>query len=365
MSFDLLSSFLDRLQKELQPVRTIDLRSDTVTLPTPEMRRAITEAPLGDDVYGEDPTINRLEALAAEKVGKEAAVLVASGTMGNLCALLAHCARGDEAIVGDESHIYNSEAGGASVLGGIALHPIANAPNGELSLETLAAAIRDAGDSHAALTRLICLENTHNRCGGVVLAPEFMRSVHHFARERGLMVHLDGARLFNAAVALGTDAREITRHVDSVMFCLSKGLAAPVGSILAGEVAFVARARRIRKLVGGGMRQAGVIAAAGIVALDQMVERLAEDHANARLLAEGLASFPQIAIDLATVQSDIVIFRLRDERWTAQSFARILAERGLLVGGMGSGRIRAVTHYGIDAGDIEEALEIMRTTLVS
>jgi threonine aldolase len=292
-------------------------------------------------------------------------VLVASGTMGNLCALLAHCGRGDEAIVGDESHIYNSEAGGASVLGGVALHPIANATNGELSLDALARAIRDPGDSHAALTRLICLENTHNRCGGVVLTPDYMRGVHHFARERGLMVHLDGARLFNAAVALGVEAREIARHADSVMFCLSKGLAAPVGSLLAGDAGFITRARRVRKLLGGGMRQAGIIAAAGIVALDQMVERLAEDHANARMLAEGLAAFPQIAIDLATVQSDIVIFRLSDERWTSQRFASALAERGLLVGAMASGRIRAVTHYGVDAGDIEEALEIIRTALAS
>jgi threonine aldolase len=354
-----------RHKKEQEPVRTIDLRSDTVTLPTPEMRRVIAEAPLGDDVYGEDPTINRLEALAAEKVGKEAAVLVASGTMGNLCALLAHCDRGDEAIVGDESHIYNSEAGGASVLGGVALHPIRNAPNGELSLEALASAIRNPDDSHAALTRLICLENTHNRCGGVVLAPEYMRSVHHFAREHGLVMHLDGARLFNAAVALGVEAREIALHTDSVMFCLSKGLAAPVGSIVAGEAAFVARARRIRKLLGGGMRQAGIIAAAGIVALEQMVERLAEDHANARLLAEGLASFPQIDIALAAVQSDIVIFRLRDEGWTSDRFVRALAERGLLLGGMSGGRVRAVTHYGIDAGDIEEALEIVRAALAS
>jgi threonine aldolase len=344
-------------------MRTIDLRSDTVTLPTPEMRRAIAEAPLGDDVYGEDPTINRLEALAAEKVGKQAAMLVVSGTMGNLCALLAHCGRGDEAIVGDESHIYNYEAGGASALGGVAYHVVATAPNGELPLATLAGAIRNAADSHNAMTRLICLENTHNRCGGVVLSPEYMRSVAELARGRGLAVHLDGARVFNAAVALRADVREITRHVDSVQFCLSKGLSAPVGSILAGDAEFIARARRVRKLVGGGMRQAGIIAAAGIVALEQMVDRLAEDHANARLLAEGLASFPQIAVDLATVQSDIVIFRLRDERWTPESFARALAERGLLVGGLGYGRIRAVTHYGVDAGDVEEALEIVRSVL--
>jgi threonine aldolase len=346
-------------------VRTIDLRSDTVTLPTPEMRRAIAEAALGDDVYGEDPTINRLEQLAARRVGKEAAMLVVSGTMGNLCALLAHCGRGEEAIVGDESHIYNSEAGGASALGGVAYHVVANGPNGELPLAAVEGAIRNASDSHNASTRLICLENTHNRCGGVVLAPAYMHSVAKLARGRGLALHLDGARLFNAAVALGVDASAIAGHVDSVQFCLSKGLSAPVGSILAGDAGFIARARRVRKQVGGGMRQAGIIAAAGIVALEQMVDRLAEDHTNARTLAEGLASFPQLDIDLDTVQTDIVIFKLRDERWTPDSFARALAERGLRIGGMGYGRIRAVTHYGIEAGDIEEALEIVRSVLMA
>ena len=346
-------------------MRTIDLRSDTVTLPTPEMRRAIAEAPLGDDVYGEDPTINRLETLAAERVGKQAAMLVTSGTMGNLCAILAHCARGQEAIVGDESHIYHYEGGGASVLGGVALHVVATDATGELPLPALAGAVRDADDSHEAITRLICLENTHNRCGGVVLSTEYMAAAKHFAQEHGLLIHLDGARMFNAAVALGVDAREITRQVDTVQFCLSKGLAAPVGSILAGDVAFIARARRVRKLVGGGMRQAGIIAAAGIVALEQMVDRLAEDHANARLLAEGLATFPQINIDLGTVQSDIVIFRLHEGYGTPETFARAVAERGLLIGGIGRSYIRAVTHYGIDAGDIEETLEIVRATLAA
>jgi threonine aldolase len=341
----------------------IDLRSDTVTLPTPEMRRAIAEAPLGDDVYGEDPTINALEALAAERTGKQAAMLVTSGTMGNLCAILAHCARGQEAIVGDESHIYHYEGGGASALGGVAFHVVPTEPSGELPLSALSGAVRDIDDSHEAITRLICLENTHNRCGGVALSTDYMAAVQRFAHERGLLVHLDGARIFNAAVALGVDAREITRHVDSVQFCLSKGLAAPVGSILAGDAAFIARARRVRKLVGGGMRQAGIIAAAGIVALEQMVDRLAEDHANARLLAEGLKTFPQIAIDLDTVQTDIVIFRLREGCGTPEAFARAVAERGLLIGGIGRSYIRAVTHYGIDAGDIEEALEIVRSTL--
>ena len=346
-------------------MRTIDLRSDTVTLPTPEMRRAIAEAPLGDDVYGEDPTINRLEALAAERVGKAAAMLVTSGTMGNLCAILAHCGRGQEALVGDQSHIYHYEGGGASVLGGVAFHIVPTDATGELPLEALADAMRDPEDSHEAITQLICLENTHNRCGGVALTTEYMQSVHQFAQERELRVHLDGARLFNAAVASGVEAREIAQHVDTVQFCLSKGLAAPVGSILAGDAAFIGRARRVRKMVGGGMRQAGIIAAAGIVALEQMVDRLAEDHANARLLAEGLASFPQIKIDLGTVQSDIVIFRLHEGYGTPEAFARTVAERGLLIGGIGRSYIRAVTHYGIDAGDIEETLEIVRTTLAA
>lgn len=342
--------------------RTIDLRSDTVTLPTPAMRAAMAQAELGDDVYGEDPTVNRLEALAAERLGKEAAVLVVSGTMGNLCAVLSHCGRGEEAIVGDQCHIYNYEAGGASALGGVIYRVVPNRPDGTLDPAALAGAVHDGTDPHSAATRLVCLENTHNRCGGAVLSPEYMREVGDWAHERGLAVHLDGARVFNAAVALGVDVREITRHVDSVTFCLSKGLAAPVGSVLCGDAAFIARARRARKILGGGMRQAGVIAAAGIVALEQMVDRLAEDHANARLLAEGLARFPQIVIDPAAVRTDIVYFELRDTPLTAAEFARALRERGVLVGAS-YGRIRAVTHYGIDAGDIEEALEAIAETL--
>jgi threonine aldolase len=344
-------------------MHTIDLRSDTVTLPTPAMREAMAHAELGDDVYGEDPTVNRLEALAAERVGKAAAVLVPSGTMGNLIGVLSHCGRGDEALLGDQAHIYHYEGGGASVLGGVVLRPVPTMPTGELPLDLLEASVHDSGDPHQAQTRLICLENTHNRCGGVALAPEYMRAVRAFANERGLAVHLDGARVFNAAVALGVDVREITRHVDSVMFCLSKGLSAPVGSMLAGDAAFIQRARRIRKMLGGGMRQAGVIAAAGLIALEQMVDRLAEDHAHARMLAEGLSTFPQIAIDLATVQTDIVIFSLRSETMTAEAFVDALRERGVLIGGMGGGRLRAVAHYGISASDIEEALEAVRAVL--
>lgn len=341
-------------------MRTIDLRSDTVTLPTPEMFHMIATAALGDDVYGEDPTVNRLEALAAERVGKEAAMLTPSGSMANLCALLAHCGRGDEAIVGSESHIYHYEAGGPSVLGGVALHVVPTTPEGELPLDALADAVRDITDPHEAITRLICLENTHNRCGGVALSQTYMQAVYELARSRGLAVHLDGARLFNAATALGVDARHLTRYADTVMFCLSKGLSAPVGSILAGPAAIIGRARRARKLLGGGMRQAGIIAAAGLVALDSMVARLAEDHANARVLAEGLARFPQIAIDLRTVQTNMVIFRLAAGYGAPASLVQALAAYGVLVGEIGRGYIRAVTHYGIDNSDIEEALEIMR-----
>lgn len=338
----------------------IDLRSDTVTLPPPAMRAAMAEAPLGDDVYGEDPSVNQLEALAAATVEKEAALFVPSGTMGNLLAVLAHCGRGDEAIVGDESHIFHYEAGGPSVLGGVALRTVPTQPNGELQLSALAGALRDSTDPHEALSRLVCLENTHNRCGGVVLSPEYTASVATFAREHGLATHVDGARLFNAAIPLDVVPAELVRDVDSVMFCLSKGLAAPVGSILAGDSAFVARARRLRKLVGGGMRQAGVIAAAGVYALQHMVERLHEDHANARILAEGLAQIPGISIDLATVQTDIVVFAVDGERLTPAQFARILAEHGVLLGEIGRGRIRAVTHYGITSSHVDQALEVIR-----
>ncbi|HMO57859.1 MAG TPA: low-specificity L-threonine aldolase [Roseiflexaceae bacterium] len=346
-------------------MRMIDLRSDTVTLPTPAMLAAMSAAELGDDVYGDDPTVNRLEALAAERLGKEAAVLVASGTMGNLCSLLAHCgSRGQEAIVGDRCHIYNYEAGGAAALGGIIYRAVPTAPTGELPLAVLHGVVSSGYDAHNAPTRVVCLENTHNSCGGVVLQPTYMEQVRTFADQHGLAVHLDGARIFNAAVALGVDVREFTRHVDSVTFCLSKGLSAPVGSVVCGSSEFIGRVRRARKMVGGGMRQAGIIAAAGIVALEEMVDRLAEDHTNARTLAEGLARFPQLGVDLATIQTDIVYFDLRDDAPDGRSFIAALKERGVLIGG-GGRRVRAVTHYGIEPGDIEETLEAVRQVLAS
>jgi len=339
----------------------IDLRSDTVTLPSPAMREAMYRAELGDDVMGEDPTVNRLEALAAEMTGKEAALLGVSGTMGNLLALLAHCRRGDEAILGDNSHIYNYEAGGASALGGIVLHPVSTDRFGELPLAELRHAIRPAASNiHYAPPGVICVESTHNRCGGTILSQAYLREVRTIADHAGVPVHLDGSRVFNAAVTLQCDVREFTKSVDSVQFCLSKGLSAPVGSLVCGRKEFIARARRLRKMVGGGMRQAGIIAAAGIVALTEMVDRLAEDHRTAHQLAESLVDLPGMKLDLDTVQTNIVIFGPQTPPPEGPSLAQLLAREGVKVGDIGDGRFRAVTHYGITSKDIEEAVTVMR-----
>ncbi len=335
-------------------MKAIDLRSDTVTRPTLAMREAIYRAEVGDDVYGEDPTINRLEAMTAERLGKEAALFVASGTMGNLVALLTHCGRGDEAIVGDRSHTFLYEQGGMASLGGITPYPVPNQSDGTLDLADVEHAVR-ADDPHFPRTRLLCLENTHNKCNGTPLTVDYMAGAAQFAHTCGLKVHLDGARVFNAAAALGVEVREIVREVDSVMFCLSKGLCAPVGSMLAGSADFIARARRSRKVVGGGMRQAGFLAAAGIVALEQMTERLVEDHARAQRLADGLAAIP--GIDVAPVTTNIVYFDLTAPiTKTPSEIERALAERGILMLGRGSGRFRAVTHYWIDDEAIEKTI---------
>ncbi len=343
-------------------MRTIDLRSDTVTLPTPAMREAMYRAELGDDVYGEDPTINRLQELAAERLGKEAALLVTSGTMGNLVALLTHCGRGDEIIMGDQAHTFMYEAGGVSALGGIHVHTVPNSPDGLFDLAQAELAIRTE-NVHFPRTKVICLENTHNRCGGAVIAPERIAPIKRLAERHGLAVHLDGARVFNAAVALGVPVRAIAEQVDSVQFCLSKGLAAPVGSLICGSKAFIAEARRNRKMVGGGMRQAGVIAAAGIVALEQMVDRLAEDHANARAFAQGLADTPGMVVDLEGVQSNIVMFGLADAAADMAAFSARWVAAGLKVSQTLPTRYRAVTHYGIERADIEEALQVIRRSL--
>lgn len=338
--------------------RPIDLRSDTVTKPTQEMREAMFAAEVGDDVYGEDPTVRKLEELAAEMVGKEAALFVVSGTMGNQVAVLTHTAPGDEIVLEAESHIYYYEVGAVAALSGVQARTVRGV-RGIMDPAAVEEAIREE-NIHYPRTSLIALENTHNRAGGTVLPLDNMAAIAEVAHRHGVSVHLDGARVFNAAIALGVDAREITKHVDTVQFCLSKGLAAPVGSILAGPREFIERARKKRKMVGGGMRQAGVIAAAGIVALTKMVDRLSEDHANARVLAEGLAGIDGISVDLGTVQTNIVVFDTRDLGVTAEEFVARLKDRGVLSSGFGKTRIRLVTHKDVSREDVLEALEVVK-----
>ena len=338
----------------------IDLRSDTVTQPTPEMRTAMAQAPVGDDVFGDDPTINQLQELAAAKVGKQAGLFVPSGTMGNLTAMLVHCGRGDEAIMGKRSHTFLYEGGGISTLGGIHSSQIQEQADGSLDLDEIEANIRDVGDDHQPVTRLIEIENTHNRCGGVWQSPDYLRRLGEFAHARGLIVHMDGARLFNAAVAQRVDVKELTGPVDSVTFCLSKGLCAPVGSVLCGSNEFIAKARKIRKHLGGGMRQAGIIAAAGIVALEKMVDRLAEDHARARTLAEGLSEIPQISLD-GMPATNMIFFNLADS--VSQSAGQIehkLMERGILTHASGKRRFRLVTHYWIDDAAVANTVDAFK-----
>jgi len=337
--------------------RPIDLRSDTVTLPTPEMRRAIAEAELGDDVFRDDPTVIRLEEMAAERVGKPAAVLVTSGTQGNLVGVLSHTQRGDEAVCGDQSHVFHYEVAGCAVVGGVQLRTVPNR-DGMLDLAAAEAAIRPS-DLHVPRTALICLENTHNRNGGAVVSVEHTAAVAELAHRHGAALHLDGARVFNAAVALGVNVKALTGPADSVTFCLSKGLSAPVGSILCGSVEYIQRARKYRKMLGGGMRQAGVIAAAGIVALGSMVDRLAEDHDNAKVLAEGLAEIPGIDIDPTKVQTNLVFYDVSASVGGA-GLVNALRGRGVLCTSPYPGRIRMVTHYGIERTDVEHALRAIR-----
>ena len=343
--------------------RLIDLRSDTVTLPTPDMRKAMFEAELGDDVYGEDPTVNVLEAISADRMGKEAALFVPSGTMANLVCLLAHCARGDEVIMGHMAHTFLFEAGSSAAVGGIHPRTVPNQLDGTLDLKDIETALRDPSNDHYPRSRLICLENTHNRCSGAVLTPGYMAQVRALADDHGLAIHLDGARIFNASVALGMASSLLARDADSVSFCLSKGLSAPVGSLVCGPEEFVRQARRQRKMLGGGMRQAGVLAAAGIVALETMVDRLGQDHANAKSLAEGLAGLPGIVIHTARIQTNIVIFELASSAPSPAELVKALAARGVRMGAVGGRRLRAVTHYGISSEDIDCALSAVKEFL--
>jgi threonine aldolase len=334
----------------------IDLRSDTVTKPTQAMRRAMADAEVGDDVYGEDPSVNQLQERAAEMLGKEAGLLMASGTMSNLVAVLSHCRRGDEVVMGDQAHIFWNESAGASALAGAQVRLVPNGPQGEIDPADLQDAIRPTGNIHMPPTRLVCLENTHNRCSGGVLTPQDTKAVADVAHAAGASVHLDGARVFNAAVALEVPASELVKDVDDVSFCLSKALSCPVGSVLCGSNDFIGEALRWRKMVGGGMRQAGILAAAGLVALDTMVDRLADDHANARRLAQGLANIDGLTVDPDSIYTNIVIFDVDQSVGAAADLIAGLREQEVLVSSPGPHSIRMVTHREVDSADIDEAL---------
>jgi len=336
----------------------IDLRSDTVTWPTEEMRNSMATARVGDDVYGDDPTVNELEGLAAKLTGKEAALLVPSGTFGNQLALFTHCPRGSEVILGEESHIVQHEAGGAAVIAGVQLRTVAT-KLGALTRNDVASRIR-GDDIHYPPTSLVCMENAHSN--GRVIQLSQMDEVFNVAASAGIPVHLDGARLFNAAAALGVPATEIASRADSVMFCLSKGLCAPIGSMLAGSRSFIESARRKRKVMGGGMRQAGTIAAAGILALGPMRERLHEDHIHAKTLASGLARIPGVTVDLDSVHIDMVYFSLNPAPDPAR-FVAHMRSRGILVNPPESGQLRFVCHYWIRDEHIPVILEALRTIL--
>ncbi len=330
----------------------IDLRSDTVTQPTAVMRAAIAAAEVGDDVYGEDPTVNRLEALGSELTGKESALFVPTGTMSNLLAIMAQCGRGDEYICGQEAHCYRFEGGGAAVLGSVQPQPLDFEPDGTINLAQAARAVKP-DDPHCARTRLLCLENTQ---AGKVLPLDYLEQADSFCRERGLSLHLDGARVANAAVSLGVPLSAVTRYADSVSLCLSKGLGAPAGSLLCADRKVVASARRWRKALGGGMRQAGVLAAAGIVALTSQMERLADDHAHAQLLASGLATIDGFAVDPAAVQTNMVFVELDQAR--ADNLTAYLKERGILVAGRDG--LRLVTHLDVTAEDIRRVVDAVK-----
>jgi threonine aldolase len=318
----------------------------------------MAEAEVGDDVWNEDPTVHRLEQRAAELTGKEAALFVTSGTQGNLVGLLSHTQRGDEIILGEQTHMFNYETGGAAIVGGLQTRVLPNRPDGTIEPARIRSAFRGE-DIHEAPTGCIALENTHNRCGGAVLPANYVGEVAGIAHSRGVPFHLDGARIFNAAVALGMPVAELVAPVDSITFCLSKGLGAPVGSVLCGSAEFIERARKWRKVLGGGMRQVGVLAAAGLYAVQHNVDRLAEDHAHARLLAEGLAEIPGIEIDLERVQSNMVIFSIARTGLTAEAFCASLGELGVRVAGGGTA-IRAVTSLEVTRPDIEYAIEAVR-----
>lgn len=345
-------------------MRQFDFRSDTVTRPSDAMREAMAKAVVGDDVYHEDPTVNQLEEMTAKLLGKEAALFVTSGTMGNLVAVLAQCQRGDEAIMGTQGHTFLHEAGGVSVLGGVSMFTVPNEPNGTIKLENLKAAVRNHFDVHEPISKLVILENTQNFCGGTVLSQDYVSQVADFCKAHGLALHIDGARLFNAAVALDLPVAELVKHADSVTFCLSKGLGAPVGSMLAGSKELIHKARRLRKILGGGMRQAGILAAAGIYALEHNVERLRVDHVRAKQLADGLAEIEGVSLTRGTPHTNLIFCALDENvEIDTQSFIEKLAERGILIMDVAPREFRLVTHLDISDEGVEECIKAFKEVL--
>ena len=336
-------------------MKAIDLRSDTVTLPSNEVRQAIFDAQLGDDVFQEDNTVNLLETKAAKLSGKEGALLVPSGTMGNLISFLVHCPRGTEAILGNRSHTFTYEAGGISAFGGIHSHQLHNEEDGTIEIQSIKNAIRH-DNIHFPKTALISLENTHNKCFGYPLSKDYLDSVADIAQENNLKLHIDGARIFNATVALDISLSTLVENVDSVTFCLSKGLACPVGSLICGSTEFIQEARRIRKALGGGMRQAGIIAAAGLAVLDNINNQILEDHKNAKLLVDGIESIKGLKIDSSKVKTNIIYCRLDTDSMTSEKFLKTCKEKGVLFFQYPSGDYRLVTHCGVDTDDIKLAL---------
>ena len=341
----------------------IDLRSDTVTLPSEDMLDAIKSVKLGDDVFSEDPTVNSLQEKAASTMGKEDALLVPSGTMGNLVSILAHCNRGDEVILGDQAHTFLYEAGGISAFGGIHSRQLKNNDDGTIDLDQIEASIREE-NVHFPPTTLISIENTHNRCFGAALTPDYTSKVSEIAKKNNCTVHLDGARLFNASVALDLDVKELTKDVDSLTFCLSKGLSSPVGSIVCGTSDFIKKARHLRKALGGGMRQAGVIAKFGEFSLDHMINQIKKDHKNAKMLGEGLSNISGIDIDIEKIHSNIVYFKLDESKSSfSNKMVQLMNDKGILFFEVSPNRYRLVTHYGIDSNHIESVLMVFNEIL--
>jgi len=341
----------------------IDLRSDTVTLPSQAMKDFMFSAPLGDDVYGEDPSINLLEQKASKLFGKDNALFVPSGTMANLISVLSHCNRGEEILLGNKSHIFKYEAGGTSVFGGIHSHQIHNNNDGTLNIEDIVSSIHTGEDSHHAITRLLCLENTHNLCYGTPIKSEYFKDVKKAITPFNLNIHIDGARIFNAAIALNESVKNLAETADSITCCLSKGLSCPSGSLIMGNDKFINKARRLRKALGGGMRQAGILAAAGLYALDHMIDRLKEDHINAQELAQELANINNIKIDLKNVRTNLVFFDLESDAISDDNFIEALFKQDVKIDGKGNRRFRMATHFGFINNDIEKVIKAIKFVL--